>query len=210
MANLSLESYFQSGLYSTVNTDFLEIVSKVSEENIEAAKISQDKNEIYPVTMTNNYFGDSRLWDFTSYVAQTAWDILDSQGYDMQNLNTYFLEMWTQEHEKHSLMEQHVHGGNSQIVGFYFLETPEDCSRLIVHDPRPGKVQINLPEKNVDQASFASTMINFIPQPGTLIFTNSWLPHSFGRHASDKPLKFVHFNIGVRLAISQSTSAEVI
>lgn len=97
-------------------------------------------------------------------------------------------------------MEQHVHMFGAQIVGFYFLEAPENSSRVVFHDPRPGKVQINLPEQDQSMATVASHMINFQPKPGLLIFSNAWLPHSFTRHASDKPLKFVHFNLTVQMA----------
>jgi hypothetical protein len=45
----------------------------------------------------------------------------------------------------------------------------------------------------------ASQLINFEPKPGILFFTNAWLAHSFTRHASDKPLKFVHFNLTVQV-----------
>jgi uncharacterized protein (TIGR02466 family) len=115
----------------------------------------------------------------------------------MQDKAVSFTEMWTQEHHKHSAMDAHVHGFGSQIVGFYFLETPEDCSRVVFHDPRAGKVQIDLPEQNINAATPASKAINFTPKPGMMIFANSWLMHSFTRHAADKPIKFVHFNLTV-------------
>jgi hypothetical protein len=41
-----------------------------------------------------------------------------------------------------------------------------------------------------------------------MIFANAWLPHGFTRHGSDKPIKFVHFNINVEYAAAQA--AEVI
>jgi len=66
------------------------------------------------------------------------------------------------------------------------------------HDPRGGKVQINLPETDMSNATPASNTINFAPEPGMLIISNAWLPHSFGRHGSEKPIKFVHFNLSVR------------
>jgi hypothetical protein len=94
-------------------------------------------------------------------------------------------------------MDQHVHGYRSQIVGFYFLETPEGGSNVVFHDPRAGKVQIDLPEQDVGMATAASKMINFTPKPGMMIFTNSWLAHSFTRHAAELPIKFVHFNLNV-------------
>lgn len=131
----------------------------------------------------------------------------------MQDKAVAFTEMWTQEHHKHSAMDAHVHGFGSQIVGFYFLETPEDCSRVVFHDPRAAKVQIDLPEQDVNMATPASKMINFQPKPGLMIFANSWLMHSFTRHASDKPIKFVHFNLTVQMtqpAACPMPAAEII
>jgi len=105
--------------------------------------------------------------------------------------------MWTQEHYKHSLMEQHVHKFGCQIVGFYFLETPKNCSKLLVHDPRPAKTVLALDEINTENTTEASDIVNITPEPGLLVFTNGWLPHSFSRHDNSKPIKFVHFNISV-------------
>jgi uncharacterized protein (TIGR02466 family) len=150
--------------------------------------------------MSQSYFNDPRIADFSKFVAQTAWDILKDQGYNMENKQTFFTEMWTQEHSKHSLMEQHTHKFGAQIVGFYFLDTPEGCSRLVIHDPRPAKTIVGLDETNMTMATEASDMINFEPKPGMIVFTNGWLPHSFGRHAGKKPIKFVHFNLSVQFA----------
>ena len=150
--------------------------------------------------MSENYFADPRLVEFAQFIGGTAWNILNEQGYAMQDKSTTFMEMWTQEHYKHSAMDQHVHGFGSQIVGFYFLEAPENCSRLVIHDPRAGKVQIDLPEQDMNMVMPASRMINFTPKPGMMIFTNSWLAHSFTRHAADLPIKFVHFNLAVQQA----------
>jgi hypothetical protein len=85
-------------------------------------------------------------------------------------------------------------------VGFYFLEAPEDCSKVVFHDPRAGKPLISWAETDMTQATAASNMINFTPKPGLLMFTNAWLPHSFSRNASEKPIKFIHFNLGLRPA----------
>jgi len=44
-----------------------------------------------------------------------------------------------------------------------------------------------------------------------LMFANSWLAHSFTRNASDKPMRFIHFNLSVQLAPQQAVApAEVI
>ena len=192
---LQVAHHFPCPIYLIERPDFLDIVNTVSEEGLAEARKTQSLHEIYPLYMTSNYFGDSRMVGFTEFVGATAWNILNEQGYAMQDKAVSFTEMWTQEHHKHSAMDAHVHGFGSQIVGFYFLETPEDCSHVVFHDPRSGKVQIDLPEQDMNMATPASKMINFTPKPGMMIFANSWLSHSFTRHAADKPIKFVHFNL---------------
>jgi len=194
---LQVAYHFPCPIYLIERPDFLDVVNTVSEEGLEVAKKTQTLNDIYPVHMTGSYYGDPRMAGFSEFVGATAWNILNEQGYAMQDKAVQFTEMWTQEHHKHSAMDAHVHGFGSQIVGFYFLETPENCSRVVFHDPRAAKVQIDLPEQDMNMATPASKMINFEPKPGLMIFANSWLMHSFSRHAADLPIKFVHFNLTV-------------
>jgi uncharacterized protein (TIGR02466 family) len=211
---LQVAHHFPCPIYLIERPDFLEVVKTVSEEGLEAQRKERDLNEIYPVYMTQNYFGDPRMEKFSEFIGATAWNILNEQGYAMQDKAVQFTEMWTQEHHKHSAMDAHVHGFGSQIVGFYFLDTPENCSRVCFHDPRAAKVQIDLPEQDINMATPASKMINFTPKPGMMIFANSWLMHSFTRHAADLPIKFVHFNLTVihqpQQACSIPPAAEII
>ena len=194
---LQVAHHFPCPIYIIERPDFFETINVVSEEALKVQRKEHNLDEIYPVYMTGNYFGDSRIAGFSEFVGATAWNILNEQGYAMQDKAVSFTEMWTQEHHKHSSMEAHVHGFGSQIVGFYFLETPENCSHVVFHDPRSGKVQIDLPEQDLNKATPASKAINFTPKPGMMIFTNSWLSHSFTRHAAEQPIKFVHFNLTV-------------
>lgn len=194
---LQVAHHFPCPIYIIERPDFLEVVNTVSEEFLEVKRKERDLNEIYPVYMTSSYFDDARMIDFSQFIGATAWNILNEQGYAMQDKAVSFTEMWTQEHHKHSAMDAHVHGYGSQIVGFYFLETPEGGSNVVFHDPRAGKVQIDLPEQDMSMATPASKMINFTPKPGMMIFANSWLAHSFTRHAAELPIKFVHFNLTV-------------
>lgn len=210
---LQVAYHFPCPIYIIDRPDFLVAVNAVSEEALEVQRKERDLNEIYPVYMTGNYFGDPRMASFTEFVGATAWNILNEQGYAMQDKAVQFNEMWTQEHHKHSSMDAHVHGYGSQIVGFYFLETPEGSSNVVFHDPRAGKVQVDLPEQDVSMATPASKAINFTPKPGMMIFANSWLSHSFTRHAAELPIKFVHFNLTViqqPQACSLPPAAEVI
>jgi len=210
---LQVAYHFPCPIYIIERPDFLEAVNAISEEALEIQRKERELNEMYPVYMTSNYFGDSRMASFTEFVGATAWNILDEQGYAMQDKAVQFTEMWTQEHHKHSAMDQHVHGFGSQIVGFYFLETPEGSSNIVFHDPRAGKLQIDLPEQDINMATPASKAINFTPKPGMMIFANSWLAHSFTRHAAELPIKFVHFNLTViqqPLAGAVPPAAEII
>ena len=191
--------HFPVAIYSVKAPQFLDVTREVVSEALAIKKKEIKKlNEIYPLLMTGNLNGDPRMLDVSNFIAQAAWDILDSQGYAMQHFSTYFTEFWCQEHHKHSAMEQHVHGYGSQIVGFYFIDVPKDSSLVLFHDPKAGKVQLNLPEKDMSQATVASNMINFKPEAGTVMFTNAWLAHSFTRHAASKPMRFIHFNVSVQ------------
>lgn len=195
---LVARDFFPTSIYTVDGLEFLKIASQVSDEYLDLEHKTNSIDEIYPVIMSKNFFDDVRIEGLSSFIGETAWGILNEQGYNVKNMSTFFLEMWAQEHFKHSSMEQHVHGNNSQIVGFYFLETPENCSQVVFHDPRSSKVQIDLSEQSRDNITSASKVISFNPSPGTLIFTNSWLAHSFTRHASNEPFKFIHFSLGVK------------
>jgi hypothetical protein len=93
-------------------------------------------------------------------------------------------------------MDQHTHPG-ILMVGFYFLDVPENSSAITFFDPRPGKVATGPGEANMADITYASNGFHFAPRPGLLIFTNSWLPHAFTRHGSNDPIRFIHFNIGL-------------
>lgn len=193
---LSTFNHFATPIYSLKNTAYLKHVSEISKEYLKKAKkANPNLDNIYPVYQTESFLNDARLADFIQYISQLGWDILNSQGYDMMPYNTYVVEMWCQEHFKHSAMDQHVHGYGEHLVGFYFLDCPKDATRVIFHDPRPGKVQLSLPEVDMSQATYASNMINFVPEPGMIMITNSSVAHSFTRNSVNAAVRFVHFNI---------------
>jgi uncharacterized protein (TIGR02466 family) len=215
---LSLDYYFPSSIYTINKPEWLETVNGVGREYLNIAKKNKPKHnlldKLYPVVMTESHQQDERIRDIVLYVAQTGWNILDSQGYAMQNFEVTVDDWWLQDHHMHSANEEHIHPFGAQLTGFYFLECPPDCSRVVIHDSRPAKRQINLPEKNMNDLTLASTSINFEPKPGMLMIAPAWLPHSFSRHGSKKPFRFIHFNLGIIPARIQpqedAQSAEVI
>jgi hypothetical protein len=203
--------YFSSPVYSIMKPEFLEPIRAISKRLLkQSAQLNQHDNTMS--TMTSNFSEEPEAAGFAQYVCQTAWNILDSQGFQMQNMLTYFTEMWTQEHNFSSSMEQHIHGSGSQYCAFYFLEVPKDSCHMMVYDPRPAKVIIGLPETDGSKVTTASTQIVFTPKVGTLMFVPAWLPHSFSRNLNKtQPVRFVHMNIGVMIAPKKATpSVEVI
>lgn len=192
---LSRNAYFSTPIYTIYKPEFLSSVKSVSDRLLDKARIEKNISEEIPLVMSENFFAEEELQDFVSFVGNTAWNILSEQGYLMDQTHVRFTEMWSQEHKKHSLMEQHTHRFGSQIVGFYFLEVPENSPRVVFYDPRVAHVQSSLPEKDPTTLSSASTTINYEPRPGLLLFTNSWLAHSFTRNMSDDAFTLVHFNL---------------
>lgn len=198
---LNASIYFPTIVYMIEKPEFLEAVGRIAEEALVEVRKERPLHEIHPVYMTGNLYDKPDIIPFQYYVGQTASNILQEQGYNLDGFDPYFSEMWCQEHYRSSGMDQHVHGAGSQIVGFYFLEVPENGSRVVFHDPRAGKQLISWSERDVKQITPASNMINIEAKPGLLMFTNAWLPHSFSRNESDKPVKFIHFNVGLRFAM---------
>ena len=78
--------------------EYLDIARKTSKKFIDRRKEQCELNPIYPVYMTESINFDLEMQEFSNFIAQIAWNILDSQGYAMDGFTTYFTEMWTQEH----------------------------------------------------------------------------------------------------------------
>lgn len=190
--------YFATPIYITKQPQFLDTVKAIAADSIKQVHGKSKPDKIHPVLMSGNMLEDERIEEFASFVGQTAWNILSSQGYAMDQFNTTFTEMWCQEHYQTSSMDHHAHPGGNFLVGFYFLDTPEGTPPAVIHDPRAGRLMLSLPEADPSQATLASTMINFKPEPGMMMFAPAWLAHSFNRNTSKAPFRFVHFNLGVQ------------
>jgi len=195
---LMAHNYFPSPVYIVEKPEFLKDVRDVSLQHLALAKKQKPKlDPLFPVYQTGPIAHEPKLKDFTAYIAQTAWRILNDQGHAMEDNITFFQEMWCQEHQQFGGHAEHIHSLGSQITGFYFIDAPKGGSMVAMHDPRPGKLQVNLPEKNKEVVTTASGAIYFIPKPGQMFFINSWLPHSITRNPTKSSVRLVHFNLGV-------------
>jgi hypothetical protein len=189
--------YFPAAVYVDSKPEFLDVAREVVYRHIDKVHEEQPLNDVHPVTMTGLLMDEPDLEPLREFIGKTGWSILAGQGYAMENVSLTFSEFWAQEHRKTSSMDAHPHGFGVQLAGFYFLDVPTDPGppRAIFHDPRPGKVMVDMMEQDRNMATYASSMINFVPEEGMVMFTNAWLPHAFSRNPCDKPFRFIHFNL---------------
>jgi len=200
--------YFASPVYVIEKPEFLEAVKNVSNKYLKQRMDTNQPpiNPMHPI-QTEGFFHEPELAEFTSFIAEASWAILKDQGHDMKNFDVYFQEMWCQEHRKWNGHEEHIHNHGAQITGFYFIDAPEGGCQVMLHDPRPGRMQIILPESDLNKITDASSKVLFNPKPGSMYFINSWLPHSVTRNPIDEPTRLVHYNLTVTPAakVSQTT-----
>lgn len=198
-------SVFPTFVYAIEKPEFLNQVRKVVYPLLENEKI---KNQLYPVKMSGSIEHDPHIYEFSKFTATTAGNILTDQGYKTDGLGAFFESMWCQEHHMYSNMDQHTHP-SSLMVGFYFLDVPENSSVVTFFDPRAGKVATPLDENDPQNVTYASNAFHMFPKPGLLILSNSWLPHAFTKHGNKEPIRFVHFNIGLT-EHKQQSNVEII
>jgi hypothetical protein len=193
----NIDFHFASPIFRYSIVKFLDIVKPVFNEYVERIKKDKDSKDPYPGIMTELMSSDERIEPFLKYISDISWDVLNQQGYDMDLFYTDTSEMWGQHHPYTSSMDKHAHGQGAYITGFYFLDTPEGSCDMFIYDPCQAKTILNLPIRQTEELTLAHSSVYYNPKPGDLIFTNSWLEHSFSRNASQLPYNFIHINVRV-------------
>jgi uncharacterized protein (TIGR02466 family) len=201
--------HFSSPVYFVNKPEYLDAARAVSLEYLDAIPAEVASSPVYPA-QTTSLVNEPELAELTAFIAQSAWTILDAQGYDVKDRETYFLEMWCQEHAQYQGHDEHVHGNGSQISGFYFIDCPDDACRIMLHDPRPSKTITELPESDLNKITDASSKVLYIPKPGHMYFINSWMGHSITRNLTTSPTRLIHFNLAVRPAQPKQDAAVVL
>lgn len=187
---------FPTMIYRIGMPEFLDPIRKVAGRYLKKIAEQREVDEIYPMVQSWSFHNEPEAEVFGREVLRASWDILQKQGYFLQGVGTAFQAMWFQDHHKLSSMEKHTHGQPAQLVGFYFLEVPEEKTPwLVLDDPRPGKVQSEPLPRHSEQLQVAAQRVSFRPKAGELYLTPSWLPHSLTRNGSDKPFLLAHINV---------------
>jgi uncharacterized protein (TIGR02466 family) len=204
---------FPTIVYDIEKPNFLPSIKMAVDRAMKKVRKEHKVGELYPSLMSHQMMDDKDCHPLIQYILDTAYNLLNEQGYNMDNYVTTLTEFWCQEHHKTSSMDQHVHNNGAQMVGFYFVDCPKDCSKVMFHDPRMGKPLISFEERDPKTLTFASNAVFFDPKPGMLMLTNAWLPHSFTRNGANRPMHFIHFNVAIQprpVAICPVSAAEVI
>jgi len=132
---------------------------------------------------------------FINFIIGKSFSFWEEQGYHLNNFNFVLRECWVQEFNElgQGHHEGHIHW-NNHVSGFYFLKCSDKSSYPVFHDPRPSKIMMQLPEKNKDIITNASSSIYFKPEPGTFFFFPAFLEHQFVLDEKKEPFRFIHFN----------------
>ena len=209
---MEINNFFWTPIWTEQKTEFVNSLNKVTNKYIKKAKNTPEAKEWIkkhgdfgrsyhstPLTIDNDFL------DFKSYVGQKSYEFLDQMGYDMQQYQLMFSEMWVQEFSKkggghHSA---HVHW-NQHVSGFYFLKCSDKTSVPIFHEPKTGarSTKLKMKEGSKD-ISAGLDLIHYKPKPGTLIIFPGYLEHEFSVDHGKEPFKFIHWNI-------QAISKEII
>ena len=198
---MQIVEYFKTPIWIEDKPEFVKSLDKASNEYIKEAK-KREKDYIKkhgdfgrsyhstPLTM------DNRFLDFRNYIGQKSWEFLDWQGFDMQQYQTMFSELWVQEFAKkggghHSA---HIHW-NQHVSGFYFLKCSDKTSYPIFHEPRTGARATKLKMKPGNGIFHGTELVHFKPKPGTLIIFPGYMEHEYAVDHGVEPFRFIHWNI---------------
>jgi len=185
-------AYFPSIVYREEHPEWVEQTLRVSQKYYAtAAQNRQDPTS--PVLQTGHMAQDQELAFLTEYIINSAINILQSQGYSVDKYGFYLSGLWGQDVHCAGSTNVHVHK-NSQICGWFFLETPQDGAYPVYYDTRMNKQMMELDFYQGSEVSNATSAIHFKNvQPGTFLFANSWMQHQLTQNNAQTKTKAIHF-----------------
>ena len=205
---LAIDHLFPSPIWRGEAPQFVKSLNKASDPYIKKAKknmadqvkkrnkTKEMKGDLGFVYHSTTLIGDPSFELLTQYILGTSFNLLNEQGYSLENHQLFLTELWVQEFAKNGggHHETHIHW-NGHMSGFYFLKCSDKTSYPIFENPRPGKQMIDLPQKDRTKRTEASNQISLKVQPGSMVFFPSYLPHLFTVDEGVEPFRFIHWNI---------------
>lgn len=185
-------TYFPSVIYREEHPEWVEPTLRAAQKYYDSARSNT------PLLQTDYMANDPELKFLADYLINASVEILRGQGYDVDKYVFYLSGLWGQDVKCNGGTNVHVHK-NSQISGWFFLETPEGGSYPVFFDPRMNKAMIELdymPNSEVTNATGAVHFNNV--RPGTAMFANSWLQHQLTQNNAHAETKSIHFIVSHR------------
>lgn len=180
-------AYFPAIVYRDEQPDF---VGKILSTSLNYLKNDYKENVTNQTCNLNN---EPVMKELINYIIESSKNILSSQGYSVEKYDFYIQGIWAQEVRGLSGTNVHVHK-NSQISGWFFLETPVNGAYPIYYDTRNNKNMIELDFEQTDEITNATNSIHFNNiKPGTILFNNSWMQHQLNGGSSKDPTRCIHF-----------------
>ena len=179
--------YFSSSVYREEHPDWVgytrQVVQKYYDQTTSNGMLDQ----------TDHMANDPALKFLVDYLVLASDTILREQGYDMDKYELYVSGLWGQDVKCNGSTNVHVHK-NSQICGWFFLDTPEGGSYPVYHDPRMNKPMVELDYAQGIELTNASAYVHFNSvKPGTILLANSWMQHQLTQNNAQVQTKSVHF-----------------
>lgn len=182
-------SYFPAVVYREEHPDWVGYTLQVVQKYYAAAQNNG------AMAQTMHMANDPDLKFLVDYLLLAGDTILRGQGYDVDKYELYVAGLWGQDVKCMGSTTVHLHK-NSQLCGWFFLETPEGGSYPIYHDPRMNKQMVELDYVQGPALTNASSFVHFNNvKPGTFLFANSWMQHQLTQNTSQEQTKSVHFII---------------
>ena len=198
---MEILEFFKTPIWIEKKPEFLKSLNNASNQYIKDAKKKEkefikkrgDFGRSYHSTALIH---DNNFLDFRNYVGQKSLEFLDWQGFDMQQYQTMFSELWVQEFAKNGggHHSAHIHW-NQHVSGFYFLKCSDKTSYPVFHEPRTGARCTKLKLKPSDDIFNGTELVHLKPTPGTLIIFPGYLEHEYTVDFGIEPFRFIHWNI---------------
>lgn len=184
-------AYFPAYVYREEHPEWVDFTMKAAQRYYDAVPDGQ-------LRQTAHMASDPELQFLTDYIVTSSREILRSQGYDVDRYELYLSGLWGQDVKCQGTTNIHVHK-NSQICGWFFLETPEGGAYPVYHDTRMNKQMVELDYVQGNDVLFATNTVHFNNvKPGTFLFANSWMQHQLTQNQSGKETKTIHFIVSHR------------
>jgi uncharacterized protein (TIGR02466 family) len=185
-------TYFPSAIYREEHPDWVGYTLQVAQKYYAAAQNGG------VMAQTDHMANDPDLKFLVDYLVLASNTILREQGYDVDKYELYVSGLWGQDVKCNGSTNVHVHK-NSQICGWFFLETPEGGSYPVYHDPRMNKQMIELDYVQSTELTNASSTVHFNNvKPGTILMANSWMQHQLTPNMAQTETKSIHFIVSHR------------